>query len=237
MAPMQSSIDWLPEQGTPQQLILLLHGYGADGRSMAPLAQALRLHFGQAALVAPDAPLTVGDDATARCWYDTEGLSPDNWAARVEAALPALRDWVRAQQQRLGVGPAATALAGFSQGAVLGLALALQSDNDGLVGRVLAFNGALASPPLAAPRHTTVHLFHGDRDTVIAPEGSRQALRLLGELQGDATLDIATGIGHELHPALIDCALQRLQTHIPLRTWQAALGAVPAASPRDARPS
>ncbi|MEO5733779.1 MAG: esterase [Rubrivivax sp.] len=234
---MQSPIDWLPEQGAPQQLILLLHGYGADGRSMAPLAQALRGHFAHAALVAADAPSLVADDATARCWYDTAGLTPDNWADRVEAALPPLRDWIRLQQQRLGVGPAATALAGFSQGAVLALALALQPDNDGLVGRVLAFNGALASPPLAAPRQTTVHLFHGDGDTVIPPEGSRQALRLLGALQGDATLDIAAGVGHDLHPALIDSALQRLQTHIPLRTWQAALGSVPAVGPDGALPS
>ncbi|MDQ2780094.1 MAG: esterase, partial [Pseudomonadota bacterium] len=81
------------------------------------------------------------------------------------------------------------------------------------------------------PRHTTLHLFHGADDTVIPPEGSRQALRLLGELQGDATLDIANGVGHVLHAALIDCALQRLQTHIPLRTWQAALGAVPSLPP------
>jgi phospholipase/carboxylesterase len=34
-------------------------------------------------------------------------------------------------------------------------------------------------------------------------------------------------LGHDLHPALIDCALQRLKSHIPLRTWQAAMGAVP----------
>ena len=62
---------------------------------------------------------------------------------------------------------------------------------------------------------------------MIPPEGSRQALRVLAELQGDATLDVASGVGHVLHRALIDCALQRMQTHIPLRTWQAALGAVP----------
>ena len=31
-----------------------------------------------------------------------------------------------------------------------------------------------------------------------------------------------------LHPALIDCALHRLRTHIPLRTWQTALGAAAA---------
>lgn len=224
---MQSSIEWLPEAGAPEQLILLLHGWDADGRSMAPLAQALRLQFPQAALLAPDAPQGVPGSATGRQWYAVQGLDETGWPDRVAAALPPLHRWVQAQQQRLRVGPAATAVAGFSQGAVLALELAAR--HDGIAGRVLAFGGCFALAPLVAPRHTTVHLFHGADDAVIPADGSRHALEHLGALQGDATLDIAAGIGHELHPALVQCALHRLKTHIPLRTWQAALGAVPKA--------
>jgi phospholipase/carboxylesterase len=143
----------------------------------------------------------------------------------VADSLPPVAAWVRSQQQRLGVGAAATALGGFSQGAILSLALA--QAEDGIAGRLLAFAGCYTAQPLSAPRLTTVHLFHGSADRVIPADGSRQALAWLSELQGDATVDIAEGIGHELHPALIDCALHRLRSHIPLRTWQAALGAVP----------
>jgi len=233
---MQVPIEWLPTEGRAEQLILLLHGWGADGRAMAPLAQALRLAFPQAAVLAPDAPepfekfdrLHIG--GAARQWYSTQDLTPQAWPQRVAAALPPLRLWVQAQQQRLGVGPAATALGGFSQGAILSLALALQ--DDGICGRVLAFGGCFTAQPLTAPQHTTVHLFHGADDTVIPADGSRQALAWLAELQGDATMDIAQGVGHELHPALIDCALHRLKTHIPLRTWQAAMGAAASLAPR-----
>ncbi len=222
-APIETALEWLPLQGPPEQLILLLHGWGGDSRAMLPLVRALRLQFPQAAVLAPQAPHPHDGGGPGRQWYAVADLTPDNWAARVAAALPPLHDWVLAQQRRLAVGPAATALGGFSQGAILSLALALQ--HDGIAGRVLAFGGCLTAPPLTAPRHTTLHLFHGGADTVIPADGSRQALERLAELQGDATLDIAEGIGHELHPVLIDCALQRLQTHIPLRTWQAAMGA------------
>lgn len=228
---MDLPIEWLPEDGgAPEQLLLLLHGWCDDGRAMAPLAQALRRQFPRAAILAPDAPLR-GDRADrrehARQWYSIAGLTPQVWPQRVAAALPGLLGWVQAQQQRLGVGPAATALGGFSQGAILSLALATR--HDGIAGRVLAFSGCFTAPPPAAPRHTTLHLFHGADDKVIPADGSRQALRWIGELQGDATLDVAAGIGHELHPALIDCCLHRLTHHIPLRTWQAALGAAPPA--------
>lgn len=241
---MELPIEWLPAAGRPEQLILLLHGWRSEGRAMAPLAQALRNAFPQAAVLAPDSPLMFeraekpardGGDAggeagrdLGRMWYPIDGLTPANWPGRVAFALPPVLSWVRAMQQRLGVAPAATALGGFSQGAILSLAAALHED--GIAGRVLAFCGCLVAPPVAAPLHTTVHLLHGGGDTVIPADGSRQALQWLGELQGDATLDMAEGVGHELHPALIDCALFRLTHHIPLRTWRAALGAAPTAT-------
>ena len=53
---MNLAIEWLPAKGEPEQLVLLLHGWGPDGRAMAPLAQALRLAHPQAAVLAPDAP-------------------------------------------------------------------------------------------------------------------------------------------------------------------------------------
>jgi len=227
MCRMHHTLEWLPAEGRVEQLLLLLHGFSGSGADMAPLAQALRTAFPQAAVLAPDAPHAgkpVDGAAAARAcqWYEVSDLTPENWPARVQAELPDLRTWVQAQQQRLGVEPAATALAGFSQGAVLALALVMQ--HDGIAGRVLAFGGCLMQVPEAAPRQTTLHLFHGADDEVIPAEGSRQALQALAEVQGDATLDIAQGVGHVLHPALINCALQRLQTHIPARTWRAALG-------------
>lgn len=222
---LETPIEWLPASGSPEQLIVLLHGWCADARSMAPLAQALRVAFPQAAVVAPDAPNPADGGRRGRQWYGVDDLTPQNWPARVAGALPVVETYLRQQQQRLGVGPAATALGGFSQGAILSLeTVAL---HDGIAGRVLAFGGCYVKPPEAAPAHTTVHLFHGGADEVIPADGSRNAMARLAELQGDATIDIAEGIGHLLHPALIDCALHRLRNHIPLRTWQAALGAVP----------
>ncbi len=230
---MHIPIEWLPAQGQPEQLILLLHGWGSSGAEMAPLAQALRLQFPQAAVLAPDGPHVYERDAAQvrtsprsparRQWYSVADITPANWPGRVAACLPPLHTWVQAQQQRLGVGTAATCLGGFSQGAILALALAAQ--HDGLCGRVLAFAGCFTAPPAAAPEHTTLHLFHGADDSVIPADGSRQALAWLAEGGGDATIDIAQGVGHELHPALVECALQRLQSHIPARTWCAALAA------------
>jgi phospholipase/carboxylesterase len=223
MPGMQLPIEWLPAQGEPAQLFVLLHGWGEDAVAMTPLAQALRLQFPQAAILAPDAPEASDTRRSGRQWYGIRQLDALTWPGRVAAALTGLGPWVRAQQQRLGVAPAATALAGFSQGAILSLALATREAD--IAGRVLAFGGCFVTPPAAVPTGTTLHLFHGEDDAVIPVSGTREGLDQLAALQADATADIAEGIGHEMHPVLIECALHRLRSHIPLRTWQAALGA------------
>lgn len=227
-------LQWLPAQGRPEQLMLVLHGVGDSAAGMAPLAEALRRAFPQAAVLAPDGfdPFD-GDPSGAlggRQWFSRQGLDEGNRVQRVRQMLPKLAAWVRGAQQATGVGSAATALIGFSQGAICALELA--QAEDGLAGRVLAFAGRYATLPERALQHTTLHFFHGADDDVIAADHARAAMQRVAELQGDATIDIVQGLGHELPGALVDCAIDRLRTHIPHRTWAAALGAVPGLAER-----
>jgi phospholipase/carboxylesterase len=227
---MHLAIEHRPAAGRPEQLLLLLHGWAQEPLALGGLADALHAEFPQAAVLVPEGPSPADRGRRGRMWYSIEGLhdDPGAWPRRVAEQLPPLHDWVRAQQQRLGVGPAATCLGGFSQGAVRSLELVAR--HDGLAGRVLAFGARFVELPEAAPRHTTLHFFHGQTDDIFPVALAQQTLEHLGERQGDATLDIAHGVGHQLHPALIERALFRLRNHIPLRTWQAALGAAPAAA-------
>ena len=248
---MPDTLQWLPATGRPGQLMVLLHGWGASAADMAPLALALQAAFPQAVLLAPQgfepvdtglASRSDGDGVLAgrsdgdgvlagRQWFSLTGVTEDTRPARVAAVLPRLADWVRAAQQASGVGPAATALVGFSQGAILALELAQL--HDGIAGRVLSFAGRYATLPAVPLAQTTLHFFHGDTDTVIPAAQSRLAMARVAAFQGDATIDIAHGVGHDLPPALVQCAVQRLQTHIPHRTWMAAMGAVPGLAGRQ----
>lgn len=225
---MELPIEWLPADGSrPEQLMLLLHGVGSDGVALAPLAQVLRSEYPQAAILAPDAPHAFDGGGCGHQWFSVQGITEDNRADRVAAALGPLLRWVRAQQDRLLVPPVATALVGFSQGAILSLEAVLAAD--GIAGRVLSFSGRFVALPTAAPQYTTLHFFHGSADAVIPVAHTQMAIDAMQALQGDATMDIAQGVGHELHPALVQRAIWRLRHHIPARTWAAALGATPPA--------
>ena len=220
------TLRWLPTEGAPQQLFVLLHGVGANAADMAPLAEQLRRAFPHAAVLAFDgfdAFDAVPGGGAGRQWFSIQGVTEDNRAGRVAEVLPALAAAVQAAQQATGIEPQATALVGFSQGAIC--ALELVQVHDGLVGRVLAFAGRYAAPPSHAPRLTTLHFFHGADDDVIPVQHARQGIERIAAAGGDATIDIASQVGHEIDAHLLDSALLRLRSHIPARTWAEAIGA------------
>jgi len=56
-----------------------------------------------------------------------------------------------------------------------------------------------------------VEFLHGRDDRVVLPRLAIEAAERLVALGGDATLDMLPGIGHELHPQLIERAIERMR--------------------------
>ena len=139
----------LPAAGPVRQLFILLHGVGGTASDLLPLAEALGAAFPQAACLLPDGFSAFDTGASGRQWFSIDGVTEDNRAARVAEAMPALHALVRQAQDRFKVMQPDTALAGFSQGAIMALEYAIA--HDGSVGRVLAFSGRFATLPDRRP--------------------------------------------------------------------------------------
>ena len=222
----------LPKEGPPDLLYLLFHGVGATADSMAPLAQRLALEYPQAAVICLNGPETydaILDDDTrgeaGRQWFSIRLINDANRAERVAAALSLFIATVRSLQARFGIGWERTALAGFSQGAIMALE-AVQAEPQ-LAGRVLAFSGRHVDAPAHAPADTTGHLFHGIDDSVIPYRASVESAQRLMALGGDVTADVLPGLGHALHAELMDAAIGQLRTFLPQKVWRQAMSEAP----------
>ncbi len=214
-------IEIRPEIMVAKQLFILLHGVGAQPADLVPLANKIKRVFPDAAFLIPEGISPLDGGGNGRQWFSVQEMTEENRVTRVNAAMPTLRDLVHLAQDRLKVLQPDTALVGFSQGAIMALEYSIKHDGD--VGRVLAFSGRFAKLPEKAPKLTTLHLLHGEDDQVILVGHAHAAYDRLANLGGDVTLDIASSVGHEIHDALADRALYRLQTCIPLRSWKLAL--------------
>lgn len=208
------TIELLTPGVAPSQLFILLHDAGGTAADMLALGHVLGGAFPLAAVLIPEGLTGPHADAAGAA-----AAGQDN-ATALAGRVEAVASFLRAQQQRFAVLQSDTALAGFGAGA--SLALALTDAHDGLAGRLLAFSGGYQIWPAKAPSLTTLHLLHGQNDSVVPLARTRSDFDHLMELGADATLDVAATLGHELHPALMDQAVTRLQTCVPLRHWRAA---------------
>ena len=214
-------IEFPPKAQPVKQLFILLHGVGARAGDLVSLANKLASAFPNAMFLLPDGTYPFDGGGNGRQWFSIRGVTEENRAARVAEAMPDLLNMVSREQARFNILQSDTALIGFSQGAIM--ALEFSKVHDGKVGRVISFSGRYAKLPDLAPEFTTLHFLHGDNDPVISVTHAHAAFERLMELNGDATLDTASAAGHEIHPTLAERAINRLQTCIPLRSWNKAL--------------
>ena len=168
--------------GMADSLVVLVHGYGADGRDLFDLAQIWAQAVPGAAFVAPHAPFPCADSPVGRQWFPLWDRSEGQLAAGVQEAAALLGNFVRAETSRLGVAPARVALMGFSQGAMLELEAGLQGEVPGAAA-VLAYSGALLGTPASVAAKPRVLIAHGLEDGVVPVQASMAAaerLMLLG---------------------------------------------------------
>jgi len=217
----------LPASGPTELLFLLFHGVGANAQDLAPLAQRLAAEYPQAAVLCVDAPdaFDAAPHGGGLQWFSIQGITEANRPARVAAAMPRFVATVRSLQRRFGIDWPRTALVGFSQGAIMALE-AVQAEPQ-LAGRVIAFSGRHASAPEHAPQDTCVHLLHGLDDRVVPPGPALDAAERLVALGGDVTAHALPGIGHELHPRLVEQAVEQLRSFLPKKAWRDAMSEAP----------
>lgn len=192
----------------PRRLLVFLHGAGSSPEVFAPVAIAWQLKFpgATAAIVEGLRPCALHD--AARDWFDASGVSTDR-AARIDAAGIELAERLRALQRETSLTPAETVVVGFSQGATVALALARQQPAPAAI--VVSYAGQLARPIAPGERiEPTVHLLHGELDSIVPAVHAERAFRGLQAAGSDVTLDIVEDESHSIGQAMINAGTARV---------------------------
>lgn len=105
-----------PASGQPaRQLVVLLHGVGADGADLIGLTPLLAQALPDAAFVAPNAPEPCDMAPFGYQWFSLQDRQPAKILAGVQAAAPLLDAFLDAELETLGLTDDRMALLGFSQ--------------------------------------------------------------------------------------------------------------------------
>jgi phospholipase/carboxylesterase len=155
--------------GNPaKQLVVFLHGVGADGDDLIALAPYFAHWLPDAEFVSPHGPLPFDMAPMGRQWFSLADRSPQAIIAGVQAAAPALDRYLDAQLAARGLDDSNLAIVGFSQGTMMALHVALRRRQ--ACAAVVGYSGLLAAPDLL-PSELTVRppvlLVHGEDDDVV----------------------------------------------------------------------
>jgi phospholipase/carboxylesterase len=209
-------------RGTARQLVLLFHGFGANEGDLRPAGERLAAEYPQALVASLRAPHPTNFGSGYQ-WFSVEGIDDARRVERVAAEMPLFVAAIRQWQRATDLGPEATVLVGFSQGAIMVLEAATQAGDDVLAGRVVALAGRYAQLPAAIPGGTTLFLVHGKADDVIHYGYTVEAARHLVALGADVVADVIPFLGHGIDAEVLDLVARRLRTHVPKRHWEAAM--------------
>jgi phospholipase/carboxylesterase len=104
---------------------------------------------------------------------------------------------------------------GFSQGAIMSLALA--HSNESVASRIVSLSGRFATLTSAIESNTTLHLIHGKSDQVIPYHHCLNTAEQLGRIAADFTADVIPFLGHQINQEAVELLIKRLKNHIPVR--------------------
>nr|MDQ6120941.1 esterase [Klebsiella pneumoniae subsp. pneumoniae] len=198
--------------------MLLFHGVGDNPVSMGQIGSWFAPQFPDALIVSIGG-VELRPQRSAVVF--AAGVTEENRQQRIDAIMPTFIEIVRYWQEKSGVSPLATALIGFSQGAIMSLE-SIKAAPD-LASRVIAFNGRYATLPETATTATTIHLIHGGEDRVIDLAWAVSAEEALQQAGGDVTLDIVDDLGHAIDDRSMQLAIERLRYTVPKHYFDEAL--------------
>ncbi len=191
-----------PLSGAAAQLVVLCHGYGADGNDLIGLAPHWQRFLPGAAFVAPHAPVPC--PGAGRQWFPISRLDPHEMHTGVVGASGLLEAFLKEELARLALPPDRLALVGFSQGTMMALHVGLRGAFRPAA--IVGFSGLLTGslPPLQGA--VPVLLIHGDADTVIPPGALYVTAAALGAAGLGVQWHLAAGLGHGIDAAGIEIA-------------------------------
>lgn len=189
-----------PLKGAATHLVVLCHGYGADGNDLISLAPHWQRLLPTAAFVAPNAPERCAAGPGYQ-WFPISRLDPEELARGVARAAPVLDAFLDAELARLKLAADRLALVGFSQGTMLALDVGLS--RAAKPAAIVGYSGVLAGGAVQKLGSGTppILLVHGDADPMIPADALFASAGALGAAGAAVQWHLSPGVGHGIDPA------------------------------------
>ena len=159
-----------PENKNIKNAIILLHGYGGDGKDISMLSLNWKRHLPNTVFICPNGHEQCPINPSGYQWFD---LTNDNVDYILEQSLKGekiLNKFIKEVKERFNLQNNQICLSGFSQGCMMSINLGLTSDSE--YNCIVGFSGKIINPKdlkIRKKNSTKILLIHGELDQVVSP--------------------------------------------------------------------
>ncbi|MFV0361226.1 alpha/beta hydrolase [Tropicimonas sp.] len=208
--------------GGAKQVVVFLHGYGADGADLLGLADPMEPYLPDTAFYAPDAPERCTGNPFGRQWFPIpwlDGSSEEAAKASMASSVADVDAFVDKVLADEGLTADRLILLGFSQGCMMSLQIAPR--RDAACAGVVGISGRLLEPDRLAAEakvRPPVLLMHGDQDDVVPFASLKEAADALVENGFETYVHVMKGMGHGISPDALGQAVGFMRLKLGLET-------------------
>ena len=204
-----------PEKDIPiNQVVILLHGYGGDGKDISMLALNWKRFLPNTVFLCPNGHEKCVINPTGYQWFD---LTKDNLDYILEESKKAelkLQKFIQEVKDEYNLKDSQICLSGFSQGCMMSINLGLiNSENYNCI---VGFSGKIINQKDLINRKTSstkMLLMHGDQDTVVSPTFLLEAKDFLIRNNVDVETKMINNCEHHIPIEASSAALKYIKSN------------------------
>ena len=150
--------------------IILLHGYGGDGKDISMLSMNWKRHLPNTVFICPDGHENCPINPSGYQWFDLTKDDPEYILEQSIKAEKKLNHFIDEVKHEFNLKNNMICLSGFSQGCMMSINLGLISEEK--YNCIVGFSGKIIHQEnlrLRKKNTTSILLIHGDQDQVVHP--------------------------------------------------------------------
>ena len=160
-----------PENCNPiKNAVVLLHGYGGDGKDISILSVSWKRHLPNTIFLCPDGHEQCSINPSGYQWFDLTNDDPKYILVESKKAEIKLRQYIEEIKKEYNLSNNQICISGFSQGCMMSINLGLTASSEFMC--ILGFSGKIINQEdlrLRKKSSTDTLLIHGDLDDIVSP--------------------------------------------------------------------
>ena len=195
--------------------IVLLHGYGGDGKDISMMSLNWKRHLPNTIIICPNGHERCSINPSGYQWFDLSNDDPNYILEEVKKAEKKLNQFINEIKNEFNLENNKICLSGFSQGCMMSLNLGLTSNEKYCC--IVGFSGKIINQKYLKIKKDVSHnvlMIHGDADEIVSPNFLLEAKDYLMRNNVNIETHLLKNCGHHIPIEASSIALNYIQKKI-----------------------